>query len=134
MSDLGPVFMAQYDGRCIACDYPIVPGEDIRACDEGYVHADDQCERAVTGEPHRGRPLLPCVECFQVPSVSGSCGCGGIPRDAGPCEPRRWGGDREPAEDPITRRCGTCGADPGELCFDQRRAARFRMNKRHRGR
>jgi hypothetical protein len=57
-----------------------------------------------------------------------------IPRDAGPCRPRRWGGDHEQPKDPIVRRCATCGAEPGELCFDQRRAARFRMNKRHRGR
>lgn len=75
MTDLGPVFMAEYDGRCVACDDSIVPGEDIRATDDGYVHADDQCERVVTGGPHRNRPQLPCVRCFQIPAVNGVCGC-----------------------------------------------------------
>lgn len=74
--NLGPVFMAEYDGTCSGCDDPIVPGEDIRSDGEGgWVHADDQCEHAVTGGPHRNRPALPCVRCFQVPAVNGACGC-----------------------------------------------------------
>lgn len=73
---MGPVFTADYQGLCSGCDEPIIPGEDIRADGQGgYMHADERCQRAVTGAPHRGRPLLPCTVCFQVPAVNGACGC-----------------------------------------------------------
>jgi hypothetical protein len=39
--ELGPVFTAQYLGRCVRCDGQIVPGDRItRAIDGGYAHAN----------------------------------------------------------------------------------------------
>lgn len=74
---MGPVFTADYQGTCSGCDEPVIPGEDIRADGQGgYVHADDQCERVVTGTPHRDRPAaIPCSRCFQFPAANGTCGC-----------------------------------------------------------
>lgn len=73
---LGSVFTAQYLTDCSGCDEPICPGEDARSDGEGgWVHADDQCERVVTGAPHRNRPVMPCVGCFQIPASNGVCGC-----------------------------------------------------------
>lgn len=72
MSDLGPIFTAQFEGVCLACEERIYPGEDIKAVLSAgeYIHADTQCERM--GQ----MPLsLACPRCFQVPSVSGACGC-----------------------------------------------------------
>jgi hypothetical protein len=30
-------FLAQYPGRCVDCDGPIEPGDEIAATDDGYV-------------------------------------------------------------------------------------------------
>jgi len=74
---LGPVFTAQYLTDCSGCDEPICPGEDARSDGQSsWVHADDQCERAVTGAPHRDRPAaIACTRCFQLPASNGACGC-----------------------------------------------------------
>lgn len=74
---LGAVFTAEYEGSCSGCEDPVVPGEDVRADGQGgYVHADDQCERAVAGAPVRSRPAeISCSRCFQLRASNGSCGC-----------------------------------------------------------
>lgn len=74
---LGRVFTAEYQSHCEACDDPIVPGEDCRSDGYGgWIHADDGCERAATGSPHRDRPAsIACTRCFQIPASNGACGC-----------------------------------------------------------
>jgi hypothetical protein len=37
--DLGPVFDANFPGRCVGCERPIRPDDPIRACDGEYIHA-----------------------------------------------------------------------------------------------
>jgi hypothetical protein len=34
--DVGIWLKARFGGRCVGCDYPIIPGEMIRASGDGY--------------------------------------------------------------------------------------------------
>lgn len=75
MSDidrLGPIFTARHHSRCDACDNPIMPGDDARACPPGgWIHAD--CDPP---EPVAARPSAPaCGQCFQIRASNGVCGC-----------------------------------------------------------
>lgn len=63
---LGPIFTAEYESECSACQDPILPGEDARSDGTGqWIHADDQCEAVamVTRRPARA-VMSPCPLCF----------------------------------------------------------------------
>ena len=62
-------FHAAYDGPCDECDTPIRAGDHImRNTAGGYVHVECPDAAGTVGRE-------PCASCFQVPSVTGVCGC-----------------------------------------------------------
>lgn len=65
-------FIAKYDGTCADCKESIYAGDRLVYNHDGRVaHVD--CER---DEGHEERPTRPtCPKCWQVMSVTGSCGC-----------------------------------------------------------
>lgn len=68
-----PTFTARYAGRCgsSACRGSINEGDQITYVDESPWHAECAAD-------HTHMPVVlrsPCVGCWQIPSVSGKCGC-----------------------------------------------------------
>lgn len=64
-------FEAKYRSLCMACDEYIRPGQRAQYEDGEVVHAS--CDLAT---PEAMMALgTPCEKCWQVPSISGACGC-----------------------------------------------------------
>lgn len=64
------VFEARYRGRCYDCGASILPGDPVRFDGTELVH--DDCGDVPMNVDVEAAA---CRSCFQIPAVSGACGC-----------------------------------------------------------